>query len=43
MVIFGNVNIVIQPYKVMLYNLPIGCKGYGKEEETNYNNSAEVL
>jgi len=31
MVIFGKVNIVIQAYKVMPYNLPIDCKSYGKE------------
>jgi hypothetical protein len=31
MVIIGNVNIVIQAYKVMPYNLPIGCNGYDKE------------
>jgi hypothetical protein len=31
MVIFGKVNIVIQAYKVMPYNLPIDCKSYGRE------------
>jgi hypothetical protein len=43
MVIIGNVNIVIQAYKVMLYNLPIGCNGYDKEEETHHDNFVDVL